>query len=165
MSEKIGTLHDLLAMQLKDLFSAESQLIKALPKLAKAAQSQELSEALEHHLIETERQLERLQQVCDMMGVKPRGHKCLAMAGLISEGDETLKEDMAPDVRDAAIICAAQRVEHYEIAGYGCARAFAERLGLADEAQLLADTLAEEGAADKKLTEIAMSGVNSAAVN
>lgn len=165
MAGRIDSLQELLVQQLRDLFSAETQLIKALPKMANAAHSEELREAIEQHLIETERQLDRLQQVCNTMGVKPRGHKCVAMAGLIREAEEILRGDMDPDVRDAAIICAAQRVEHYEIAAYGCARAFAERLGMSDEAQLLADNLAEEGAADKKFTEIAMSGVNSAAIS
>lgn len=165
MSSKIANLNDLLILQLKDLFSAESQLTKALPKMAKAAHSTELQDALLNHLDETKNQIDRLKKIATLMDVTLRGHKCTAMEGLIAEGEETIKEDMDPEVLDAALICAAQRVEHYEMAGYGCARTFAEMLGFADVAQLLSDTLEEEAAADQMLTEIAMSQVNLAAAH
>ncbi|MBI1346641.1 DUF892 family protein [bacterium] len=165
MSTKIATLNDLLILQLKDLFSAETQLVKALPKMAKASHCPELRMAFESHLEETKQQVERLEQVSDLLSAKLRGHKCLAMEGLIKEGEETLHEDMNPEVRDAALICAAQRVEHYEMAGYGCARTFAELLGFTEVEELLTETLEEEGAADQKLTQIAMHGINTAAIN
>jgi len=165
MSSKITTLNELLTLQLKDIFSAESQLLKALPKMAKAAQASVLRDAFESHLDETKHHLERLEQVGEMLNIKLRGHKCVAMEGLINEGEETIHDDMDPQVRDAALICAAQRVEHYEIAAYGCARTFAELLGFSDAAQLLTESLEEEGAADKLLTQIAMEGINAAAIN
>jgi ferritin-like metal-binding protein YciE len=165
MSSKIANLNDLLILQLKDLFSAESQLTKALPKMAKAARSTELQDAFLNHLDETKEQVQRLEQIATLMDMKLRGHKCAAMEGLIAEGEETIKEDMDPEVLDAALICAAQRVEHYEIAAYGCARTFAEMLGFADVAQLLSDSLDEESAADEMLTDIAMSQVNLAAAH
>src|SRR5689334_550179 len=126
---KMKTLEDLLAHELKDLYSAEKQLTKALPKMAKAASSDALREAFEGHLEETEEQISRLEQVFEKLELPSRGHKCKAMEGLIEEGKEILEEDMEDNVRDAALIAAAQRVEHYEIAGYGCARTFAELLG------------------------------------
>lgn len=165
MSSKIANLNDLLIFQLKDLFSAESQLTKALPKMARAAHSTELQDAFLDHLDETKEHIERLKQIATLMDINLRGHKCAAMEGLIAEGEETIKEDMDPEVLDAALICASQRIEHYEMAGYGCARTFAEMLGFADVAQLLSDTLEEESAADRILTEIAMSQVNLAAAH
>lgn len=162
---KIATLQDLLAHQLKDLFSAENQLIKALPKMAKAAQAKELKSAFESHLEETQQHVDRLQQISEMLDVKLRGHKCVAMEGLIAEGEETIKEEMDAEVRDAALICAAQRVEHYEIAAYGCSRTFAELLGHHEAAQLLSQTLDEESATDEKLTQIAMNSINAAAIS
>lgn len=165
MSSKIANLNDLLIVQLKDLYSAESQLTRALPKMAKAAHSTELQDAFLNHLDETKEQISRLEQIATLLDMKLQGHKCVAMEGLIAEGEETIKEDMDPEVLDAALICAAQRVEHYEMAGYGCARTFAETLGFADVAQLLADSLEEEAAADQTLTNIAISQVNLAAAH
>lgn len=165
MSSKISNLNDLLILQLKDLYSAESQLTRALPKMAKAAHSTELQDAFLNHLDETKEQISRLEQIATLLDMKLQGHKCVAMEGLIAEGEETIREDMDPEVLDAALICAAQRVEHYEMAGYGCARTFAETLGFAEVAQLLADTLEEEAAADQTLTNIAISQVNLAAAH
>lgn len=157
---KMKTLNDLFVHELKDLYSAEKQLLKALPKMAKAATNEDLREALENHLAETEEQFSRLEEILESLDVSPRGAKCPAMEGLIEEGKEFLEEDTEDDVRDAAIICSAQRVEHYEIAAYGCARTFAEQLGHDQAAQLLQQTLDEEKSADGKLTEIAVSRVN-----
>jgi len=157
---KMRTLNDLFIHELKDLYSAEKQLTKALPKMAKAAKNEMLREALESHLKETEEQVERLDEIFSELGMNGRGTKCEAMEGLIEEGKKAIEEDMEDDVRDAALICAAQRVEHYEIAGYGCARTFAEQLGHEQAARLLQQTLDEEAAADKKLTQIAMDRVN-----
>lgn len=152
---------DLLELELKDLYSAEKQLTKALPKMAKAATNEELKEAFETHLTETEGQVERLEQIFKQLDISySRVEKCKAMEGLIEEGQDLLEEGLEPDVLDAALICAAQKVEHYEIAGYGCARTFAQQLGHGDVAELLQETLDEEGNTDKKLTEIAESVVN-----
>jgi len=157
---KMKTLEDLLAHELKDLYSAEKQITKALPKMAKAASSEELQQAFEAHLEETEQQIARLEEVMEMLEVPTRGPKCKAMEGLIEEGKEILEEEMEDHVRDAALIAAAQRVEHYEIAGYGCARTFAELLGHGEAAELLQQTLDEEKATDEKLTQIAMEHIN-----
>jgi ferritin-like metal-binding protein YciE len=158
---KIKSFEDLFHHELKDLYSAEKQLTKALPKMAKAATNADLKEAFESHLQETEGQLERLEKILGQLGVSTaRVEKCKAMEGLIEEGKEILEEDLDPQLLDAALICAAQRVEHYEIAGYGCARTFAQMLGHDDIVELLQATLDEEGNADKKLTEIAESFVN-----
>jgi ferritin-like metal-binding protein YciE len=156
-------LSDLLAHELKDLYSAEKQLVKALPKMIKAADHAELREALENHLGETEEHVTRLDKIFAQLDISSRGAKCVAMEGIIEEGKSLLDEEMEEDVRDAAIICAAQRVEHYEIAGYGCARTFAQRLGHGDAANLLQQTLDEEKAADEKLTQIALDRVNAEA--
>jgi len=157
---KLTSLEDLLHEELKDLYSAENQLIKALPKMAKAAYSDELREAFENHLAETEVQVERLEQIFERLGIKPGRKKCKAMEGLIAEGQEMIAEDAEEMVHDAALICAAQKVEHYEIAGYGCARTFAQLLDDTETVELLTATIEEEGNADKKLTEVAMSGIN-----
>ena len=158
---KMKSFEDLFHHELKDLYSAEKQLTKALPKMAKAASNEELRQAFEDHLQETETQLERLEQIFKQLEIPTtRVQKCKAMEGLIEEGKEILEEDMEPELLDAALICAAQRVEHYEIAGYGCARTFAQRLGLGEIADLLQTTLDEEGNTDKRLTEIAESMVN-----
>jgi len=156
-------LNDLLVHELKDLYSAEKQLTKALPKLIKAADNDDLRQALDHHLGQTEQHVARLESIFSQLEIPTRGHKCKAMEGLIEEGKEILEEDMDEEVRDAAMICAAQRVEHYEIAGYGCARTFAQQLGLDEAAQLLQQTLDEEKMADEKLTQIALERVNTAA--
>jgi ferritin-like metal-binding protein YciE len=152
---KVASLRDLYLEQLQDLYNAEQQLIKALPKMAKAASSDELRTAIEDHLEETRTQAERIETICEKMGKKASGKKCKAMEGLIKEGSETLDEDMEDELMDAAIIADAQRVEHYEIAGYGCVHAYATKLGDEEAADLLAQTLEEEKAADKKLNDIA----------
>jgi ferritin-like metal-binding protein YciE len=157
---KMKTLEDLFHHELKDLFSAEKQIIKALPKMIKAASNEDLKEALKSHLDETEQHLVRLEDVLKNLEVPTRGAKCRAMEGLIEEGNEALEADMDDHVRDAAIIAAAQRIEHYEMAGYGCARTFAEQCGHLDAMQLLQHSLDEEQATDKKLTQIALQRVN-----
>ena len=151
---KMKSLHDLFIDQLKDLYNAENQLLKALPKMAKAATAPELSEAFTNHLAETEKQVERLDSIFEQLGAKATGKTCKAMKGLIEEGKEVLEEDMEDDVRDAALIAAAQRVEHYEMAGYGCVRTYANLWGYEDIAELLQETLDEEGTADKTLTQL-----------
>lgn len=153
------TLEDLLTDNLKDLYSAEKQLSKALPKMAKNASSQELKDAFESHLEETEGQIERLEKIAGMLDIKLSGKKCKAMEGLIEEGKEVLDADGSEPVLDIALIVAAQKVEHYEIAGYGCARTLAEQLGHSKVASLLQQTLEEEEAADEKLTKITKGSV------
>lgn len=160
---KLGSLHDLLISELKDLYSAETQLVKALPKIAKKATAPELKEALTDHLEETRGHVQRLEQIFDELEEKPRGKKCQAMEGLVEEGKEILEADADDMVRDAALIGACQRVEHYEIASYGCARTFAQLLGYDNAARLLEETLNEEKAADTKLNEIAESSINAEA--
>lgn len=150
------TLDDLLEEQLKDLFSAEGQLVKALPRMAKKANSETLKEAILSHLEETEGQVERLTQIGELLEIKLSGKKCKAMEGLIEEGKEVLEEDGKSAVIDAALIGAAQRVEHYEIAAYGTAKAFAEQLGHTEVVELLQQTLDEESQADEKLTTISV---------
>ena len=152
---KLESLRDLFVDELKDLYNAEHQLLKALPKMAKAATATDLKRTFESHLKETKGQVERLEQVFASLEVSPRGKKCKAMEGLVEEGAELMKEDADPDVMDAGLIAAAQRVEHYEMAGYGCVRTYAQLLGETKAATLLQKTLDEEGAADKKLTQIA----------
>jgi ferritin-like metal-binding protein YciE len=160
----LKNLHDLLLHELKDLYSAEKQLTKALPKMIKAADNADLRQALEDHLTETEGHVGRLDTIFGQLeSSNGRVMKCKAMEGLLEEGKSVLENEMDEEVRDAALIAAAQRVEHYEIAGYGCARTFAQRLGLSEIAELLQETLDEEKAADEKLTQIAMDRVNSAA--
>lgn len=149
------SLKELYIDELKDLFSAETQLTKALPKMAKAATSEELREGFEEHLVQTKGHVERLQQIFDMLEEKPTGKKCMGMEGLIKEGSEVMGEDFEDAVMDAALISAAQRVEHYEIAGYGTVAAYADLLGEADQASLLRETLEEEKETDEKLTELA----------
>jgi len=152
---KMESLQELFISELKDLYSAEKQLLKALPRMAKACESDELRQGFEDHLAETEGQVERLEQIFDELGVSPRGKKCVGMEGLIEEGKELMEEDAEPEVLDAGLISAAQKVEHYEIAGYGTARTYAELLGYDNAAKLLQETLDEEGATDKKLTAMA----------
>ena len=151
---KIDSLETLLQEELKDLYDAEKRLTKALPKMAKKARNEELREALQEHLEVTRGQVSRLEQIFDMMGMKAKGKTCAGMKGIIEEGEDTMSEDAAPVLKDAAIIGAAQRVEHYEISAYGTARAFAERLGNNEAAELLQQTLDEEKEADVKLTDI-----------
>jgi ferritin-like metal-binding protein YciE len=152
---KLSTLQDLYVDELKDLYSAESQLIKALPKMAKAATDKGLQQGFEKHLKQTKEHAERLKKICGELKVAPTGKKCRAMEGLIKEGQEVMKEDAEPEVMDAALIAAAQRVEHYEIAGYGCVRTYADLLGDKKAAKLLQQTLDEEGDTDKTLTKLA----------
>jgi len=146
--------------QIQDLYDAEQRLTKALPKMAAAAHNPTLKSAFEQHLRETENQVSRLERVFSMMGKTAEAKTCEAMKGLISEGEEAISAKGNPDIKDAALIAAAQRVEHYEMAGYGTARTFAERLGREDAAKLLQQTLNEEAATDKKLTQIAEQQVN-----
>jgi ferritin-like metal-binding protein YciE len=148
------SLRELYISELQDLYNAEMQLVKALPKMAKAATSAQLRKAFEEHLRQTSDHVSRLEQIFEQLGKKPSGKKCLAMVGLVKEGKETMGEDYAENVMDAAIIGAAQRVEHYEMAAYGTARAFAELLGESDHVTLLNQTLEEEKQADKKLTDL-----------
>jgi len=150
----VETLEDLLIDELKDLYSAEKQIVRSLPKLAKAASTPELQEALQSHLEETRGQVERLDKIAEIVGKKLTGKTCAGMKGVLEEGSEVLEEVEEGDVRDAAMIGAAQRVEHYEMAGYGTARDFAMLLGMDDVVALLEQTLEEEKAADQKLTAI-----------
>ncbi|WP_035604268.1 ferritin-like domain-containing protein [Haloferula sp. BvORR071] len=152
---KLNNLQTLLEQEIKDLYSAETQLVKALPKMAKGASSEALKEAITSHLEETKGHVERLAKAAEVLGITPRGKTCKAMKGLIEEGAEALEEEGDPNLLDLAIIGAAQRVEHYEIAGYGCARALAEALGQDEIVDLLQATIDEEGAADKTLTGVA----------
>ena len=158
------TLQDLFVHELKDLYSAEKQLTEALPKMAKAASSPELQTAFQSHLEETQRQLERVHGLLQELGENPGRKKCQAMEGLIEEGSHVIKEKAAPAVKDAALIAAAQRVEHYEISGYGTARAFAESLGHKQAAKVLGEILEEESSANEKLNNIATKEVNPAAL-
>jgi len=148
-------LKELYVDELKDLYSAESQLVKALPKLAKAAASKELRAGFEEHLEQTKGHVQRLEQIFEMLDESPKGKKCKGMEGLIEEGSEIMEEDFEDALLDAALIGAAQRVEHYEIAAYGTVRAFAEELGESEHASLLAETLEEEKETDEKLSELA----------
>lgn len=157
---EMESLRDLYLDELRDLYSAENQLLKALPKMAKAATSEDLKQAFTDHLEETKGHVQRLEQLFKKLDESPKGKKCKGMEGLLEEGKEMMEEDMQPDVLDAALIAAAQRVEHYEIAGYGCVRTYANLLGDKQSAQLLQQTLDEEGQADKKLTELAEGGIN-----
>ena len=157
---KLESLRELLVDELKDLYSAENQLVKALPKMAKAAASPELKAAFEEHLEETKGQVDRLVTIFEQLEGSPKGKKCKAMEGLVEEGSEFIDADGEDSVKDAALICAAQKVEHYEIASYGCSRTFATLLGLDEVAELLQETLDEEGNADKKLTELAETVIN-----
>ena len=158
-----NTLRDAFVDEVRDMYHAEKQLLKALPKLAKAASSDELREALESHLEETQGQVARLEQVFELLDEKPRGKHCAGMAGIIEEGNALLEEDFEGAVMDACIIAAGQRSEHYEMAAYGTCVAWAEALGLTEAAGLLNETLAEEKAADQKLSAIAEGDINEAA--
>ncbi|HLS48303.1 MAG TPA: ferritin-like domain-containing protein [Gemmatimonadales bacterium] len=160
----LDSLHDLYVTELKDLHSAERQLLKALPRMAKAAESPDLRTAFETHLKETEKHVERLDRIFRELDKKGTGKKCVGMEGLVEEGKEMMQEEGEAAVLDAALIAAAQRVEHYEIAAYGTTRNFAELLGYSEAARLLQQTLDEEEATDRKLTELAEAGINSAAV-
>jgi len=162
---RMESLQDLYVDQLRDLHNAENQLVKALPKLAKASTDPELQSAFSEHLEETKGHVERLERIFEKLGAKPTGKTCKAMKGLIAEGSEMMDEEAEPPIMDAGLIAAAQRVEHYEMAGYGCVRTFAKMLGDEQAAQLLQETLNEEGQADKTLTKLAQSVVNPKAHN
>src|SRR5512142_1079315 len=157
---KMQTLDDMYMDLLKDLYSAEKQLVKALPKMAKSASASDLQDAFQEHLKQTEGHVNRIERIFSDMGGSPRGKKCVGMEGLVEEGSEIMKQDADPEVRDAGLIAAAQKVEHYEIASYGTARTWANRLGYHDAAQVLQQTLDEESMANEKLTRIAESHVN-----
>lgn len=157
------TLDELFVQQLKDLYDAEHRLTEALPKMQEKASAPSLRNAFQNHLLETEKQIVRLETIFEKLGIQPERVKCAAMIGLISEGEDVLDASGDPNVLDAALIAAAQRIEHYEIAGYGTARAFAQHLGLAYVAELLQEALDEEARADMKLTSIAEQSVNVAA--
>lgn len=156
-------LHELLVDQLRDILWAEKHLVKALPKMSKAANDPKLSEAFTKHLAETKNHVVRIETVLTGLGLSTRAKKCPAMEGLLKEADELTEEYADSSALDAALITAAQKVEHYEIATYGTMRAFAQRLGYNDAVKLLTETLEEEGKADQALTEIAMGGVNQTA--
>ncbi len=161
---KLKTLHDLYVDELKYLYNAENQLLKALPKMAKAASDPQLAQAFTDHLEETTGHVDRLEKIFKKLDASPKGKKCKAMEGLLEEGKDLMAEDAAPSVMDAALIAAAQRVEHYEMAGYGCVRTYARLLGYEEAADLLQETLDEEGTADKKLTDLAETIINAEAV-
>jgi ferritin-like metal-binding protein YciE len=159
-SMTLNNLENVLVLQLRDLASAEEQLVEALPKMADAAACSHLKNAFLTHLEETRRQRDRLDRVFELLGIETQTDTSEAMQALIAEGNEVIGLEGEPEVKDVALIAAAQRVEHYEIAGYGCARTFAQQLGHAEIAELLQETLDEEGDADKKLTRIAESHFN-----
>ena len=152
---KMESLRELFVEELKDLYSAENQILKALPKMIKAASSKELKKGFEEHLAQTKGHVERLEQIFEGLDESPKGKKCKGMEGLIEEGKEWMQEDAEPEVMDAGLIAAAQHVEHYEMAGYGCVRTYAELLGNKSAAQFLQKTLDEEKQTDSKLTNLA----------
>lgn len=160
MAKEMKSLKELYVDQLKDMYSAENMITKALPKVIKTATSPELRKGLENHLKETEKQIQRIEQIFQTMDGSPRGKKCVGMEGVLEEGKEAMAEKMAPDVMDAALIGGCQKVEHYEISAYGTLIAHANLLGESKAASLLEESLAEEKAADEKLTQIAMNVVN-----
>lgn len=152
---ELASLRELFVEQLQDLYSAENQIVKALPKMIKAANSEQLKAGFQEHLRQTEEQVKRLDQIFNRLGEDAEGKKCKGMEGLLKEGEELMKEDAAPEVLDAGLISAAQHVEHYEIAGYGTVRTYAELLGEQEAVQLLQATLDEEKQTDVKLTKLA----------
>lgn len=152
---ELETLRDLYIEELKDLYSAENQMVKALPKMAKAATAKSLKNGFQKHLTESREHINRLKKIFRDMGMSPGNKTCEAMEGLLGEGEHIIEMDAEPEVRDAGLIAAAQRVEHYEMAGYGCVRTYAELLGEKEAARTLQKTLNEEGATDKKLTQLA----------
>ena len=157
---EMETLQELLVEELKDIYNAEQQLLKAMPRMVKKATSAQLRRAFETHMKETEAQVGRLEEVFEALGEKAKGKKCHAMQGLLEEAKEMMGEDMDDDVMDAALISAAQKVEHYEIASYGTVRTWAQLLGNKQAARLLQQTLDEEGKTDKLLSQLAESGIN-----
>jgi ferritin-like metal-binding protein YciE len=160
---QLETLQDLYIHELKDLYSAEKQLVQALPKMAKAARNQELSAGIQKHLNQTKEHAARLEKILSSHKQSTRGAKCKGMEGIIAEGAEMIEEEADPEVKDAGLISAAQRVEHYEIAGYGTVRTYAELLGDKEGEKLLQTTLQEEEETDKELTKVAKSAINVAA--
>jgi ferritin-like metal-binding protein YciE len=160
---QLETLQDLYVYELKDLYSAERQLIKALPKMVKAAKNEKLAAGFEEHLEQTKEHAARLERILSIHRKSTRGSRCKGMEGIIAEGEEMVEEEGDPEVKDAGLISAAQRVEHYEIAGYGTARTYAEMLGDNEGARLLQTTLGEEAETDQKLTRLAKSSINVAA--
>jgi ferritin-like metal-binding protein YciE len=159
----LNTLQDLLVEELKDTYSAETQIVKALPKMAKAAASPQLKAAFEKHLVETQNQVKRLEQIFQQLGESPEGNTCEATEGLVKEGEELMSEDADPQVLDAGLIASAQKVEHYEIASYGTLTTWAKELGHTEIADLLGQSLNEEEMTDKALTVLAESRINKAA--
>lgn len=157
---EIDSLRKLYIEDLKDIYSAEKQILQALPRMAKKTKNPELRKAFEMHLEQTRIQVERLDRIFEMLGKSSRGKKCKGMEGLIEEGKEMMQEDMEPEVLDAALIAAAQKVEHYEIAAYGTVRTYANLLGEKEHARILQETLNEEGETDKQLTRLAESQIN-----
>jgi|SRR5687768_11619027 len=157
---KITTLDQLLEDELKDIYSAESQLLKALPKMAEATESKDLRASFEKHLEQTETHLQRIEEICRDLKVEPSGKTCLGMGGLIKESEEVIESDMDSEPKQAALIGAVQRVEHYEIAAYGTARAHAKQLGYVKAFDVLTQTLDEEKETDRKLTQIAENRAN-----
>ena len=160
---ELETLQDLYIHELKDPYSAEKQLVQALPKMAKAARNQELSAGIQKHLNQTKEHAARLEKILSSHKQSTRGAKCKGMEGIIAEGAEMIEEEADPEVKDAGLISAAQRVEHYEIAGYGTVRTYADLLGDKEGAKLLQTTLQEEEETDKELTKVAKSAINVAA--
>jgi ferritin-like metal-binding protein YciE len=156
---KIAMMEDLYLAELRDLYDAEKQLLKALPKMAKAVKAPELRDAFTQHIDETKAQVQRLEEIFKRFDEEPEGKKCKAMKGLIAEAKDYLSEDAEPELIDVGLITAAQKIEHYEIAGYGCAATYARLLGYEDDAQALHQTLTEEKAADEMLTQLAQ-GIN-----
>jgi ferritin-like metal-binding protein YciE len=157
---KLTSLEDLLVHELQDIYNAEGQILKALPRMIKAASHPELKSAFEEHRVQTEGQVERLEQAFKLLGIPAKGKKCEGMAGLLEEGKKTMAEDAEANVMDAALIAAAQKVEHYEIAAYGCVCTYAEMLGHEEVHELLGQTLEEEEETDQKLTALAESVIN-----
>ena len=162
---EMETLQDLYIEGLKDLYSAEKQILKALPTMQKKASHPALKRAFAKHEKQTRMQVKRLERICKDLGVSPRGKKCVGMEGLIKEAKELISERPDPDVLDAGLIEKAQHVEHYEMAGYGCARTYARILGFRDQAALLQESLNEEGDTDKALTTLAVGAINLEAVS
>jgi ferritin-like metal-binding protein YciE len=158
---KLNNLNDLFVDQIRDLYNAERQIEKALPKMVSSASSPDLQQGFQTHLEQTKHQVDRLTQIFEELKLRPTGKACQGMEGIISEGEEFIKEKgIDPAVKDAALIASAQRVEHYEIAGYGTARTYAQKLGYTQAARLLEQTLQEERQTDEKLTQLAESGIN-----
>ena len=165
MTNALNSLNSLFLYELRDLYSAETQLVDALPNMARAASHEDLKTAFNEHLEETRGQVDRLRQIFDQLGESPEGERCEAMEGLVHEGEEIINQDGNAHIKDAALIAGAQRVEHYEIAGYGTARTYASELGLNEAKRLLDDTLSEEKAADKTLNKLATGGWLSSGIN